>query len=329
MLLNFSKSAASSFPPYRLMEKDYLAEAQEKYRRLERLYHKGHQLAWDGKKVLGEAIAKNGGKINLPKEKREAIAQIFSIILWGELAAWTISADLAERLDDVEAKMAASMQVFDEARHFYTMRDYLLALEIDIPPLDGYTQTVLTDLLGTESLVYKLLGMQLLVENIAVNLFKLVAQSGVEPVLCEIMPYFERDEARHVGLGVMYLPTLLKELSGWEGFQLQLFQIKINTFILWGSILLNDSMETIGIDNNYGFHMGINKQLEILRQMGHFREETPGILKTPDWVHRLNMKTIDLFFPPLGARRPHWQKTTHRILTRLARAGENLLFATR
>lgn len=321
------QGTTTTFPPYHLMERDYLAEAQEKYRRLERLYHKGHQYAWDGKAVLAEAIRKNGGRITLDDEKRKAIAQVFSVILWGELAAWTISADIAERLTNVEAKMAASMQVFDEARHFYTMRDYLLALEIDVPPLDGYTLHVLNDLLATESLVFKLLGMQLLVENIAVNLFKLVAESGVEPVLCEIMPYFERDESRHVGLGVMYLPELLRQQSAWEGLKLQLFQVKINTFILWGSVLLRESMETLGIDNNYGFHNGLNKQLDILRQMGHFKGDAPGLYKAPDWLHKVNLQTIDLFFPPIGTPQPAWQRRANRLLSTVAKGAEKVLLS--
>ena len=45
------------------------------------------------------------------------------------------------------------------------------------------------------------------------SLFRSVAQAGVEPVISELMPYFERDEARHVGLGVLYLPKLLAKLG--------------------------------------------------------------------------------------------------------------------
>src|SRR5262245_44989566 len=111
------------------------------------------------------------------------------MILWGELAAWNVSADLALELEDIEAKMAATGQTFDEARHFYTMRDYLLELGVDIPSLDGYTQAVLRELLSTKDVVRKLLGMQLLVENVAVNLFRTVASAKVEPVLSGLLPY--------------------------------------------------------------------------------------------------------------------------------------------
>src|SRR5262245_35295525 len=242
-------SMSASFPPYRLLERDYLSAAQEKYARLERLYHKTQTLSWDGKKVLRELIAKEGG-IRIPKDKREHIARIFSVILWGELAAWNVAADLALALEDVEAKMAATGQVFDEARHFYTMRDYLLELDVALPPLDGYTQAVLRELLGTKNLTYKLLGMQLLVENIAVNLFRTMAGANVEPVLTQLMPYFERDEARHVGLGVLYLPEMLSRLSSLESARLKLFQLRINTLIIWGTRLLRPHFEALGIDNN-------------------------------------------------------------------------------
>ena len=66
-------------------------------------------------------------------------------------------------------------------------------------------------------IVDKLLGMQLIVESVAVTLFRSVAQAGVEPVLSELLPYFERDEARHVGLGVLYLPARWARIAAAAG----------------------------------------------------------------------------------------------------------------
>src|SRR5579871_3911614 len=137
-----------AFPPYRLLDRDYVAEAQAKFERLERLYHVGQQKIWDGKQVLAELMRKHGG-IRVPDDKREALNQVFSVILWGELAAWSIAADLALMLDEPAAKMAATSQAHDEARHFFVMRDYLLALGGELPKLDGYTAVVLNELLDT------------------------------------------------------------------------------------------------------------------------------------------------------------------------------------
>ena len=314
-----------AWPPYHLMERDYLAEAQRKYDKIERLYHVGHRQSWDGKQVLKELLAKHGG-IHLPPTKRKAISEIFATILWGELAAWSISADLALRLEDTEAKMAATGQVFDEARHFYTMRDYLLELDVEIPKLDGYTHAVLTSLLDTDRLVDKLLGMQLIVESVAVTLFKTVAQANVEPVLSELMPYFERDEARHVGLGVLYLPRLLANISRIEAARLKLLQLKIITLIGWGTHLKSEHFRTLGIDNNESYRRGMRLNRQVLDGMRTpDGEEPPGVLIGSRDVDRLNDLAIDLFFPRLGAELPGWQRKILGVVEGLSRVGDRAL----
>ncbi len=317
-----------AWPPYRLMDRDYLAEAKEKYDRLERLYHVGHRQAWDGKQVLQELIRKHGG-LQLAEDKKRAVAHIFSTILWGELAAWSISADLALQLEDTEAKMAATSQVFDEARHFYTMRDYLLALDVEIPPLDGYTHMVLTELLDTRRLIDKLLGMQLIVESVAVTLFKTVALAKIEPVLSELMPYFERDEARHVGLGVLYLPKLLKEIGPVEGARLKLLQLKIVTLIGWGTHLKKPYFEALGIDNNDSFRRGMRLNREVMDGMrSPSGEEPPGVLVGSQIVDRMNDWAIDLFFPRLDSNPPGWQRAIIGVVDGLSRVGDRALRMT-
>jgi hypothetical protein len=44
-------------------------------------------------------------------------------------------------------------------------------------------------------------------------IFRFLAEAKIEPVLSDLLPYIERDEARHVGLGVLHLPQLLPRLS--------------------------------------------------------------------------------------------------------------------
>ncbi len=314
-----------AWPPYRLMERDYLAEAKQKYERIERLYHVGHKQAWDGKQVLKDLLAKHGG-IHLDPAKKTAIAQIFSTILWGELAAWSISADLALQLEDTEAKMAATIQVFDEARHFYTMRDYLLELGCEIPKLDGYTHAVLSSLLDTHRLVDKLLGMQLIVESIAVTLFKTVAQARIEPVLSDLMPYFERDEARHVGLGVLYLPKLLAKISPFEAARLKLLQLKIVTLIGWGTHLKTPYFVQLGIDSNESFRRGMRLNREVMEGLRSAEgEEPPGVLIGAASSERFNDLAVDFFFPRLGADVPSWQRKIVSVIEGLSKVGDHAL----
>jgi hypothetical protein len=189
-----------------------LSLAEARADRLRRIYHNATRDVWDGPAVFREAMEKHGG-IQLSPEKRLALAQTITDLMWGELAAWIVASELSERLEDPDAKMAAASQVFDEARHFYVLRDYLAALHVPIPKLDPYFGVGARRLLATRDLTVKLFAMQILAEGLAVVIFRFLTEAKIEPVLAEILPYFERDEARHVGLGIMVLPKRLETLS--------------------------------------------------------------------------------------------------------------------
>jgi len=201
-----------NWPPTALVLGEPLALAEQQTNRLRRMYANATRDAWDGPAVFRAAMEHHGG-IQLSREKREALVYPLSMLMWGELAAWIVAAELAERLDDPDARMAATAQVFDEARHFYVLRDYVAALHVPVPRLDPYFAIGARRLLSTRDLTLKLFAMQILAEGTAQAIFRFLADSEVEPVLSEILPYVERDEARHVGLGVVHLPERLNALS--------------------------------------------------------------------------------------------------------------------
>src|SRR5215831_7660467 len=154
--------------PFEMFDLEKAANEARADARLRNIYHRGQELAWDGRTVLRELVEKHGG-IHIAEDKRQALARIFEIILWGELAAWKISAELSDRIDSLEAKMAATSQTHDEARHFYVMYDYLSQLGYRPTPIDPYSQKILDLTLNTPSLAEKLLGMQLMIETIALT----------------------------------------------------------------------------------------------------------------------------------------------------------------
>jgi len=197
-----------SWPDEALLLSEPLALAEERTSRLRRIYANSMRDAWDGPTLFREAMARHGG-IQLAPEQRLHLAYPISMLMWGELAAWIVSAELAERLEDADARMAASSQVFDEARHFYTLRDYLAALHVPAPKLDTYFAIAARRLLMTQDLDLKLFAMQILAEGTAQAIFRFLADARIEPVLTDLLPYIERDEARHVGLGVLHLPQRL------------------------------------------------------------------------------------------------------------------------
>ena len=320
------------WPPYQLFETQIEERARARLDKLERLYHIGQDNQWDGREVLAMLIKKHGPP-SLPVDRREPALKILSILMWGELAAWAISADLAERIVDIEAKMAATSQAHDEARHFYVLRDYLRATGYQVPHLGGIARRMLTGILDTENLVHKLVGMQLLVESNALGIFKGMRDAKVDPVLTELLPYYERDEARHVGLGVMYLPRLLKGLSDAEVAGVVAFQVRCVALLMTGGHLMRADMEKLGVDQRGAAMYTMKLQADIVKDMiegatsagelvggrtGRRRDAIRGLLnpgrgdETP--------KILDFVHPPHGIdAAPVWHKTAFSAWTRAGR----------
>lgn len=251
--------------PYGMFDRESFGLEARNARILEKIYHRGHSQAWDGKEVLSSLI-KEHGKPELPEATLGALGRVFSTIMWGELAAWKISAQLASALVPLEAKMAATSQAFDEARHFYVMHDYLEALGAMPERVDRPTELVLSSVMNAPCLGQKLLGMQLMIEPIALTLFHIVKEMKVEPVLTHLLPYYERDESRHVALGVKYLPVLMRSMSVREKIALWAFQVKVISLEVWGNRLLSADLVQLGVEPRDLVRVGMGKQLGALHE---------------------------------------------------------------
>ncbi len=290
----------TQFPPYEYGDPAIVGLAQARTDTVARIYHKGHEQAWDGRAVLDELVAKHGG-IQFPEDKKAAFAKVASVLLWGELAAWSISADLAVKLEDTPAKMAASSQVFDEARHFYVLRDYVWRAGIPVGKLGGWSRRLLVELLETENLLYKVVGMQLLVESTAVVMFRSLADAKLEPVLTELLYYFERDEARHVGLGVLTLPDVLEGLSDREALALWWFQTRMQLEMIASGMPINPAFAALGVDPAEMNLQGFRYHNEILKRMKRTRPDRGTDAKAIKGLFRMSRagqdKFQELFFP--------------------------------
>lgn len=245
---------------------------------LENLYHRGQEKIWDGRSILEEAIIEAEEQkisrsniedlnIDLADQKKRSLRSIFSLILWGEYAAWTISADLASKLDSFGAKMAATSQAHDEARHFYVIRDYLAHLGVEPNQLSKPSESVMLGVMNSNSLEKKILGMQLLVEPVALTLFQLVREAKIDPVLTKILEYFSRDEARHVSFGVIFLPQLLRKLSKTAAMDLWLYQARLLMAELDGLKHISQDLQSLGIDPKKAFAAGRKRQMDALEEM--------------------------------------------------------------
>lgn len=255
--------------PYEMFDRERFGVDARSARVLERIYHKGNRLTWDGKEVLASLIEAHGAPSLSPRH-RQALGQIFAVILWGELAAWRISAELADELECLEAKMAATSQAFDEARHFYVMHDYLMALGAMPDRLPPGAEALLIEVMNADSLAKKLLGMQLMVEPVALTIFQLIRGLELEPVLTHLLPYYERDEARHVALGIKYLPTLIKKMSIRERLGLWIYQARLLSLEVQTQKVLHPDLEALGLEPRDLVNVGRGKQMKALNEVFDF-----------------------------------------------------------
>jgi len=281
--------------PFDMFDVAYPDAEARRARRMESIYHVGQARIWDGREVLKDLIAKHG-KPDLPPTPRRSLARVFAMIMWGELAAWKISAQLADRLVPLEAKLAAASQVHDEARHFYVMHDYLEALGERPAKLEFWARRVLTRTLETKDLLKKLVGMQLTVETIALVAFQRVRELEVEPVLSDLMPFYERDEARHIGLGVQLVPTLIGELSLAGAADLALFQLDLLTATLFSLKSIERDLLNIGVDPRSLLGIAFRRQADIDEKI---RAEFPQWPADPP-LRRVFESVCEVLFPSEG-----------------------------
>jgi hypothetical protein len=283
--------------PFEMFDTSYSDAEAQRARRMENIYHAGQARVWDGRETLAALIEKHG-KPTLPPEKRKSLGRIFAIILWGELAAWKISAQLADRLVPREAKLAAASQVHDEARHFYVMHDYLLALGCKPGKMEFWAERVLRKTLETDDLLKKLVGMQMMVETIALVVFQRVRELNVEPVLTELMTYYERDEARHVGFGIQLIPQLLENLSVTGAIDLAVFRLDLLMTTLMSLKSIEPDLLEVGVDPRTLLGIAFRKQETIDARIS---AEFPRWPRDPI-IRRVFEGACEALFPSEGAR---------------------------
>lgn len=285
--------------PFDMLDVQQTMRAAEAAKKLERLYHQGQERSWVGTELLDELVQKHGAP-SLPPEKANAMRQLLAVILWGELAAWKVSAILASRLEPLGAKMAATGQVHDEARHFYVMHDYLAHIGEVPKNLGRKTQAFLERVLRADNDAKLLLGMQLVVEPMAQTLFHLLRDNKPEPVLSELLPYYERDEARHVALGVLYLPVVLGRMNLAQKADLARWQLSL--YLLQLDVLkeLKGALAELGIDVREALRQGRRRQVTATRLVGD--ELGRQLALSESFLRLIDFKT-ELVFPREGSAR--------------------------
>jgi hypothetical protein len=159
----------------------------------------------------------------------------FSSILHGEQGALSLSASLCHILRDPGAQEYAANQTREEARHVTAFAKYIQARWGKPCPVGPSLGGLLTDLVHSPLVWKKLVGMQMLVEGLAMGAFATFYQKGHDPLMVKLCQLVMTDEAFHHKFGKIWADRTIPYLSkgeaekiedwAWEVFQVLLFNL--------------------------------------------------------------------------------------------------------
>jgi hypothetical protein len=139
-----------------------------------------------------------------------------SQFLHGEQGAMICTARIVENVPWIDAKYYAATQVMDEARHVEVFAKYLDTKLSGHYPVNAHLKMLLDDIIMDSRWDMTYLGMQIMVEGLALAAFGFIHQLTTEPLLKQLLRYVMSDEARHVAFGVLSLQDYYKELDQAE-----------------------------------------------------------------------------------------------------------------
>jgi len=139
-------------------------------------------------------------------------AWTISQFLHGEQGALLVASQLVSCAPTYDAKLYASSQTFDEARHVEVFGKYLREHVRIVYPVNRHLKALLDKILTDERWDLKFIGMQLIIESLALAAFNVQRAMSADPLLRDIIDLVVRDEARHVAFGVNYMEQFVKDL---------------------------------------------------------------------------------------------------------------------
>ena len=203
-----------------------------------RLYDKGTRRQWIGKDRLDWSIEIDPeNPLGLPDEinpifgtewwdklnareraelRQHTEAWRFSQFMHGEQGALICTAKIVQTVPDIDSKFYAATQVIDEARHVEVYSRYLHEKIKMVYPLNPNLESLLDDVIRDSRWDMTYLGMQVLIEGLALAAFGFIRNTATEPLGKAINAYVMQDEARHVTFGRLALRDYYPQLTQAE-----------------------------------------------------------------------------------------------------------------
>jgi hypothetical protein len=233
------------------------------------LYQRGKDKQWDAAKRIDWAQPVNPNRVmetgeeivpiygsrqwdKLNEKERDELghhlsAWLFSQFLHGEQGALTVAARIVESVPDMDSKFYAATQVMDEARHVELFSRFATEKIGLFYPVNDHLATLLGDALGDSRWDMPYLGMQVLIEGLALAAFGVHRDLTGNPLVKQLLAYVMQDEARHVAFGRLALRDYYAGLTSAELADREDFVVE-GCYLMRDRFVQREVYERLGFD---------------------------------------------------------------------------------
>jgi hypothetical protein len=223
--------------------------------RLLALYQKGKDKQWDAQlridwdqevdpfnvaglpenfnPLMGSRIWDKMSEADRQEFGRHQGSWLFSQFLHGEQGALNVSARIVQSVPDLDSKFYAATQTMDEARHVELYAKFVHEKIGMYYPINQDLAKLLKESLDDSRWDLPYLGMQVLIEGLALAAFGLYRDMATNPLVKQLLAYVMQDEARHVAFGRLALKDYYAELTEKE-------RAEREEFVVEGCYLMRD-----------------------------------------------------------------------------------------
>jgi hypothetical protein len=236
--------------------------------------------------IFGSPVWDKLGREERAKLRHHQQAWQISQFLHGEQGALICTAKIVQQVPQMDAKYYAATQVVDEARHVEAFSRLLhdkfeLAYPMT-PPLKALLGDVLSD--SRWDMTY--LGMQVLVEGLALASFQQIRDGAKNSLAAQVNAYVMQDEARHVAFGRLALRDYYPQLTEKERDEREEFAVE-GCYLMRDRFLAPEVFETIGLPASDCVEYVQNSELMRSYRSALFTRIVPTIKEIGLWGPRI------------------------------------------
>jgi hypothetical protein len=150
--------------------------------------------------------------------RKEKNVQVHAVTSWmlsqflhGEQGALFAACQVTTAVPWLDGKLYGSTQVVDEGRHVEVFHGYLTRKLEKLYEINDNLYVIIDALMSDSRWDVKFLGMQIMIEGLALGAFGTLRQMTREPLLKDILRLVITDEARHVHYGVLSIQEFIKD----------------------------------------------------------------------------------------------------------------------